>query len=120
MFKYYNVEPNGDNLPDCVIRAITTALDLPYYKVVEMLSKNGSFYDCEAICVDCYSKLLTHDLGLPHYIGSDVPVRQIAEDFAEHIVLIRINGHLTCSMFGIILDTWDCTEELCTDFWLVE
>lgn len=120
MFEYYNVEPDGDSLPDCVIRAITMALDLPYYEVVQMLAENGSFYECDAICVDCYSKMLTHDLKLPHYIGKGALVKQIANEFSDYIVLIRINGHLTCSMYGIVLDIWDCTHEPCTDFWIVE
>lgn len=120
MFVYYNVEPDGESLPDCVIRAISTALNIPYYEVVDMLAENGRFYDCDAICIDCYSKLLTHDLDLPHYIGNDAPVQQIADDFSDCVVLIRIRGHLTCAVYGKIYDTWDCSDRLCTDFWIVE
>jgi hypothetical protein len=120
MYKYYNAEPDGESLSDCVIRAICTALDLPYYDVVDMLSNNGSFRDCDAICVDCYGKLLTHNLRLPHYIGDNAPVQQIADDFSDSVVLIRIQGHLTCSIYGKIYDTWDCTNKPCTDFWVVK
>lgn len=120
MFVYHNVEPAGYHLSDCVIRAISTALDIPYYEVVNMLANNGKFYECDAICIDCYGKLLTHDLKLPHYIGRNTPVKDLAEDFSDHILLVRVSGHLTCTMYGDVYDTWDCSDKLCTDFWVVE
>ena len=120
MFIYYNAEPAGELLSDCVIRAISNALEIPYYEVVDMLYSNGSFRECDAICIDCYSKLLTHDLKLDHYVGHYTPVETIAEDFSDSVVLIRIPGHLTCAKFGKVYDTWDCTAELCTDFWVVK
>jgi hypothetical protein len=26
---------------------------------------------------------------------------------------------LTCSMYGVVIDTWDCTEEIVDCYWVV-
>ena len=31
-----------------------------------------------------------------------------------------MNGHLSVSVFGVIYDIFDCSEEIITDFWLVD
>lgn len=118
MFHFVNVNPENERIQDCVIRAISLALNIPYYNVVEMLSNNGDFYECDEICISCYSRLL-NNLCLMHYKSRNKTVREISEDFYGNILLIRINGHLTCSLFGRIMDIWDCSEEIATDFWVV-
>ena len=118
MYKYLNVEPRGEKLQDCVIRAMNLALDIPYYEIVVMLYENGDFHKCDELCVCCYEKLLEEHLNLTHYYGDGRPVYQVAEDFADNILLIRIDGHLTCSLYGVIYDIWNCENEKCTDFWV--
>ena len=51
-YKYHNENPNGYHIPDCVIRAIKLALNIPYYKVVELLALNGKEFKC-----DCLNKM---------------------------------------------------------------
>ena len=34
------------------------------------------------------------------------------------ILIIRIKGHLTCSIFGKIPDIWDCSNEIVDCFWV--
>ena len=36
------------------------------------------------------------------------------------VVLIRIDGHLTVSKYGVVYDLWDCTQEIADVFWIVE
>lgn len=120
MYKYYNANPNKDTLPDCVTRAIHTALDIPYHKVVLMLYDIGDFHNCDELCVDCYEKLLDAELKLPHYVGDGSTIGEVASIYKDNILIIRTNGHLSCSLYGIVVDIWDCTKEECTDFWIVE
>lgn len=37
----------------------------------------------------------------------------------QDALLIRVHGHLTCSINGIILDTWDCSNEKVDKLWIV-
>lgn len=119
-FVYYNSNPNGYCIPDCVIRAITLALDIPYYDVVKMLKINGDTYKCDLLNKKCYEKLLDYDFRLPHYVGNGKTAEQVAKDFSDKILLLRMNGHLSTSIYGKIFDIWDCSQELITDFWIVD
>lgn len=119
MFIYYNAEPNKELLSDCVIRAISLGLAIHYDKIVKLLAENGDFNSCEEICVDCYSKLL-ENFGLYKNNGHDRTVEEIAQSYPDDVVIIRINGHLTCSIDGNIYDTWDCSKEKCVYYWIVK
>lgn len=117
---YHNENPQNYHVPDCVIRAIKLAMQIPYDKVVELLSKNGKIYQCDCLNKVCYEKLLDYDFNLPHYICCDKTVEELASDFSDNVLIIRIEGHLTTSCYGNIYDIWDCSDELVTDFWIVE
>ena len=119
MYKYYNVNPNGYHIPDCVPRAITTATNLGYYEVIKLLKNNADIYDCDELCVCCYEKLLDYDFNFPHYTSKDKTAKEVALDFKNDIVILRMDGHLSVSLYGIIHDIWDCSEEIITDFWVV-
>lgn len=114
------IRSNGYKIPDCVTRAITTATGLSYYDVANMLHYNGKIFQCDELSVVCYEHLLDYDLDFIHYKGYGKSVEEIANDFKNHILLIRINGHLTVSMYGTIYDLFDCTKEIATDFWIVK
>ena len=120
MFKYHNENPNGYHIPDCVIRAITTATGLSYYEVVKLLKINGDYFSCDLLNVRCYEKLLDYDFNLPHYTGNNRTAQQIANDFIDYIILIRMEGHLSVAVYGVIHDIWDCSNEIITDFWVVD
>lgn len=120
MFRYHNENPNGYHIPDCVVRAIKLALDIPYYDVVMMLQLNGDYYDCDLLNKMCYEKLLDYDYKLPHYIGSGKTAEEIANAFPNDILLLRMSGHISCAICGVIHDIWDCSEEEITDFWIVK
>ena len=119
MFIYYNHNPNGYHIPDCVIRAISTALGITYFEAIKKLKINSDLYNCDELCVCCYEKLLDYDFNLPHYKSNGETAAAIAEDFPDNILLLRMDGHLSCSMFGDIVDIWDCSDEIITDFWIV-
>lgn len=118
---YFNANPSGQTLPDCVTRAISLALNIPYYEVVYLLRQNGLFYDCNDICLTCYERLLDDYFNLEHYtLNSEVKsVEDLAKEYKDKILLLRTNGHLTCSMYGKIYDIFNCTQEIVTDYWVV-
>lgn len=120
MFIYSNENPNGYHIPDCVIRAITKALAIGYYEVVRMLNHNACEFQCDCLNVKCYEKLLDYDFALPHYQSYGLTAQEIADDYKDHILLLRMDGHLSCSIYGDIHDIWDCSNEIITDFWIVK
>lgn len=119
-FVYYNANPDNLKLPDCVIRAIQLAMDIPYSEVVMLLRKNADYYNCNELCVCCYEKLLDNDFKLPHFIGNGLTVDEIAKRSPNNTLLIRMDGHITCAINGVIFDLFDCSNDIVTDFWVVK
>lgn len=120
MFKFRNVNPLGKIESDCVCRAIKDATGLDYYDVEDKLYLIAELFDCEELCVCCYRHLLENVFGFTPLMAYGRKVHEIASTFNDKIVLIRLNGHLTVSKFGIIYDLWDCSQEVADIFWIVE
>ena len=117
MFQYYNAEPSGEKLQDCVIRAISLALQTPYERIVELLNINGDFYSCDEISLYCYEKLL-ENLGFKKQNAYNHKVSEVAR--YSSVVLIRIPGHLTCSIDGVVFDIWDCSNKEADCYWIID
>lgn len=53
--------------------------------------------------------------------GNGLTVGQVADKYPNDRVIMRINGHLTCAVKNsIVKDIWDCREEICDIYWIVE
>lgn len=119
MFVYYNSNPAGLRIGDCVIRAISTALDLDYYEVLELLMENSEYFNCDMLVSDCYNILLQKTFNLPKLNGKQRTVKEIVEQYPDCILILRIDGHLTCAKYGLVYDIWDTTNEIVDVFWIV-
>lgn len=118
-YKFYNANPLGNIELDCVCRAISTATSIPYKMIENKLDLIGEIFECEALCVCCYQHLLDKVFGLKQKNANGKTVRDISKEFCNNKVIIRIDGHLTCSMYGTVYDIWDCTDEVADIFWIV-
>lgn len=97
------------------------ATGLPYYEVRELLEQNAVCNDCDELVVTCYEYLLEDYFGYKrHECDYRYTVQEIADMYADSIVLMRIDGHLTTSDYGIVVDIFDCTSELVDCFWVVD
>lgn len=118
---YYNRNPNDFVLKDCVCRAISTATNLKYEAVNNLLDLTADENDCEKLCVCCYDYLLSGTLCYRkienHFKNT---VSEIASQYPRNKLIIRVDAHLTCSIFGTILDIWDCSNEFVDCFWIVD
>ena len=118
-FKYWNENPNGEHIGDCVVRAITLASGLPYEEVKYKLWLNGELHDCDCISKFCYSNFIENVLGYKQIPCDDLTVGEFADEHPFGVYLIRINGHLTCIKNGQCYDIWNCLNELCDTVWKV-
>lgn len=119
MFVYHNENPNGYHIPDCVVRAICLTMEIPYYEVVSLLQRNGDYFSCDCLNKMCYEKLLDYDFGLLHLKGNGKTASEVAKDFPNNKLLLRMEGHLSSSIFGVIHDIWNCSDKVVTDFWII-
>ena len=118
-YEFVNLNPFKKKTGDCVIRAIACALEIPWEEAGDLLYLTARDMGCEMSCLGCYSNLLS-DLELPEISVRGMLVGEVADEYPDDIILIRIKGHLTCSRFGCIMDIWDCRNEEADRAWLVK
>lgn len=119
MYIYYNNNPKGKRIGDCVVRAISKALEIDYKTVGSMLLENSQKNNCHVITRDCYSKLLEKQFGLKRMKANNITVGELANLLQDHKLLIRIKNHLTCSIYGDVYDIWNPENEMVDVFWIV-
>ena len=119
-YVYYNRRPDGKHLQDCVCRAISGATGIDYNVVDKMLDSVAKEYECEKLCVCCYHNLLDGKFNFcRYYCKNEETVEEIAQAYPYEKLIIRIDGHLTCSVNGQVLDIWDCSNEKVDCYWIV-
>lgn len=120
-FYYHNVNPDKSIEQDCVTRAISLASGIPYKAVSKLLQMTAKEHDCDALCVCCYHHLLEDTLGYRvKFAKKHKRVEDIAKEYKNNIVIVRIDGHLTTCVYGTCVDIWDCTKEKVDCFWIVQ
>lgn len=117
-YRYLNLQPLGMHDEDCVCRAISLAVNEDYYKVDNQLKLVAQLLECDELCVCCYKFLIEKVYGLiPSNEFKGMAISDFLNVHPEGIYIIRINGHLTCAIDGVIFDIWDCSEEIIDMIW---
>lgn len=119
-FKYLNLNPLSLREEDCVTRAISLASGHSYSEIQDKLYYISELLDCDKLCVCCYSHLLDNVFNYERLPARNKTVGEIAEMYDDCILLVRIEGHLTCVVYGVIRDLWDCSASYADIVWLVE
>ena len=119
-FKYLNINPLSLKESDCVTRAISLASGYSYAEIQNKLYYISELLECEKLCVCCYKHLLDGVFKYERVPCKGYTVGEIAEMYNDKILLVRIEGHLTCVVFGVIRDLWDSSDILADIVWLVE
>ena len=115
MYSHYNPNPKGNRVGDCVVRAISKALNKSWHEVfVDLCILGYIFCDCGSSnsVWNAYlvSRGFTRDI-----ISNDCPECYTIEDFCnEYPQGTYISGtgtHAVCVIDGIIYDSWDSSSE---------
>lgn len=118
-FMYYNRNDSGEEEPDCVARAISLGTGLKYDVAWNMLELVSDKCLCDGLNVNCYSFLLEKVFNYPvHFCDDGETVEDILNMYPNNIVIIRIDGHLTCGFYGILSDIWDCLDCVVDRYWI--
>lgn len=117
-FKEYNNNPYGEHIDDCVFRAISLVLNMPYWQVFDELCAYAGDYR-EPNSGNCFLPWLqTQGYDVREFV-TKVTVNQFltdlhySDDADEFEALLLVNGHLTAIKGGICYDTWDCGRYKC-------
>ena len=118
MYKYYNANALGKNISDCTIRSISCATNKSWDYVYEHLSDiaqaEGTMMDDKNFIIDYLDRRYER---LPYVKGK---VGYISKKYPNNILLITMQGHITCSKYGNIYDTFDCSDRIAEYVWIVD
>lgn len=118
MFDYYNANPLGLYEDDCVIRAISCATHRSWDKVYDELS---DLAQARGTLLDKKDFVRTYlDTHFTKVYNPPYKVYQVAQTFKNNIVLCTMNGHIVCIKYGRILDTFNPSNRIVEDVWVVE
>lgn len=118
MYKFYNNNKLGLFENDCTIRAISTATgntwDDTYKHLSNIARMNGTMMDDKDFIIDYLDKRYERIRDIPRYVG------QVAYEYPDNILLITMNGHITCSKYGVIYDSFDPRDRVAEYCWIVK
>ena len=118
MYKFYNNNSLGLFENDCTIRAIATATnntwDDTYIHLSNEARLQGTMMDdkdfIKKYLDDRYERLT----NIPRKVGN------VAGAYPNNILLITMNGHITCSKYGVVYDSFDCRDRQAEYCWVVK
>lgn len=118
-FEYYNANPKGYHVCDCVIRALSKATGLSWENVMRSLAGKAADLGQMPNVVTCYSPWLKEN----HFVDGDtrgMTVNQLVNSYPSATIVARTMGHLVCVKDGKYWDTWDCGRRKVIQFWIKE
>lgn len=118
MFRFYNANALNKYEDDCVIRAISCATDKSWDYVYDYLSdvaqEEGTLFDKRDFVRDYLDRTYYRLKGVYGSVG------EVSGRYPASILLITMPGHITCSKYGIIYDTFDCRDKQVESVWVVK
>lgn len=118
MYKYYNANPRNNNTTDCFIRSLSCATDkswdYTYDKISNLSQWSGTTMDNREFIIEYLDRNFKR---LPKFDGT---IGEASEFYDDSIVLITTPGHIVCSKYGILYDTWDSSNRFVEFIWLVK
>lgn len=118
-----NPNPAGNDVPDCVIRAICIALDLPWEQVHWELSVLSARYYSVTCDDNLWGRYLYYfgfrPFLMPEYCPECVTVRDFCRIFPRGTYIIGTGSHAVAVIDGNYYDSWDSGNEVPSFFWRI-
>lgn len=124
MYKEFNAHPKGLKTTDCVVRAIAIATKTDYLESRRELNRRKrelgytSYKDTKFLYdyFKGYPRLIFKSVkGEPRIKGSD-----FTELHPKGTYILKMAGHITACVDGVILDTWDCSYRSVYTAWEIK
>lgn len=118
MYRFYNNNALGRFQNDCTVRAISLATNKSWDEVYEHLSDIAQYEGTMMDDRDFIQKYLSKKYRqLP---TRNRTVGEISEDYPNYVLLITMDGHITCSKYGTIYDSFDPRNRIAESIFLVK
>lgn len=115
-YSQFNANPDGKNVGDCTVRAISTALGQSWDRTYREICLVGRVLHNMPSGNAVWQEYL--DLrGWRRYDGGDVTVREFCRENQYGTYVLGIDGHVVCVKDGELLDTWDSRDKRVIYVW---
>ena len=118
MYVFHNENPLNKYEDDCVIRAISCATGKSWDQVYDYLSDiaqhEGTLLDKREFVRNYLDRTYQRLNGIYGSVG------YVSGQFPNNVILITMKGHIVCSKYGVIYDTFDCRDREVENVWLVK
>lgn len=124
MNSYYNPNPSGKNVGDCVVRAISKATGQSWEKTYIALCVQG-LMDSDLPSANAVWGNYLRGIGFRRHIVPDTcpdcyTVADFAASYPVGTYILALSGHVVCVEDGTIFDSWDSSNEVVLYFWVKE
>ena len=118
MYKFYNKNPLDIFTDDCVLRAISmaegTTWDYTYDKLSDLAQSRGLILNDRNFVLGYLDGNYTRLPITGELIG------ELVYKYPKNVLLITTRGHIVCSKYGIIYDTFDCRDRKVEYAWIIK
>lgn len=116
-----NLNPKGKSVGDCVIRAISMALNQSWDTTYLDMCSQGLIM-CDMPSSNAVWGMYLYKNGFTkHAVKSQCPmcytVKDFCEEFNKGTYVLCLSGHVICVIDGNYYDTWDSGEETPIYYW---
>ena len=124
MYIFTNENPAGLKIGDCVVRAISTALNQPWERTYIDLCIEGFMFHDLPNANAIWASYLAYKGFKRHPLPDTCPVCYTVADFAaehpEGVYVVATGSHAVCVKDGNVFDNWDSSGEVATYFFAKE
>lgn len=117
-YRFYNANPKGLLIDDCVLRAISVAEGISWSECQEKLShlanKEGRLLN-EVIFVEKYL-----DKRYPRKCIKNMTIGEFAKICPKGNYVVSCNGHVVAVLNNVIVDTFDSSKRIMKCCWKVK
>lgn len=116
-FSNYNNNPEGRNVGDCPVRAISKALGQDWESTYLALAVEGALLHDMPSANAVWGAYLRRN-GFRRSLAPDgITVWEFAELHPRGTYILALSGHVVCVIDGVLYDTWDSSNELVLYYW---
>ncbi len=118
MYKFYNNNRLGLFTNDCTIRSISTATgntwDDTYEHISNIARLKGKMMDDKSFIIEYLDERYERIYDIPTTVG------EVSGKYSDYVLLITMKGHIVCSKYGVVYDSFDCRNRIAEYCWKVK
>ena len=118
MFRYYNANPYGNNISDCVIRSISVLTNRNWHDVYDDFSDLAGDVGLLFSNVNFVEDYL--DKRYPRECHYSKTVGEFAKEYPYGKYAITMDNHITSLVNGDIIDTFDPSNRVMRCCWKID